>query len=77
MKQKSLTTWFYVLTCSMLMLSQASIAATTYHVSPNGLDNNPGTQSQPWSLHKANQALQSGDTAILHAGTYSIPVTAR
>lgn len=50
----------------------SAAAAATYHVATNGSDTNPGTSTQPWrTLSKANQALQPGDTVLIHAGTYT------
>jgi hypothetical protein len=47
--------------------------AATYHVSPSGLDTNPGTSAAaPWkTITKANTTLVAGDTVLIHAGTYS------
>jgi hypothetical protein len=45
--------------------------ATTYYVSPTGLDSNSGSQSAPWeSAYKAARTLIAGDTAIFMDGTY-------
>jgi hypothetical protein len=43
----------------------------TYYVAPNGDDNNPGTEAQPWrAIGKAAATLVSGDTVYIRAGTY-------
>jgi len=57
----------------LLTLVAASAGwAAIYHVSPLGNDGNPGTPAAPWAtLSKANTVLIAGDTAIIHAGTYS------
>jgi len=53
-----------------LMMAQWS-AAATYHVAPGGADNNPGTADQPFRTVRVGvQALASGDTLYLRAGTY-------
>jgi hypothetical protein len=55
----------------LALMSQVT-NATTYHMSPNGSSTiNCGALSQPCSLNKVNQTLVAGDTAVLHAGTYS------
>jgi len=44
---------------------------TTYYVSPDGDDNNPGTEAQPWrTIQKAAEALVAGDTVYIKEGTY-------
>ena len=62
-----------VLLLSLLMTSL--VQAREYHVDAShrqSADSNPGTISQPWkSLHKANSALQPGDTVYIHKGRYS------
>lgn len=46
----------------------------TYHVSadsPAASDQGPGTEQQPWStIGRAADALEPGDTVLVHAGTY-------
>ena len=40
-------------------------------MAPNGDDNNPGTEAQPWqTIQKAADALMPGDTVYIRAGTY-------
>ena len=55
---------------AVLLLTPAAFGAT-YHLSPDGHDDNPGTRQRPWqTLDKANGALQPGDTVILASGQY-------
>jgi len=43
----------------------------TFHVSPNGSDFNPGTESQPWAtISRGVASLEPGDVLIVHGGTY-------
>jgi hypothetical protein len=45
--------------------------STEYHVSPSGNDSNPGTLSSPWiTVQHAADSVSSGDTVIIHTGTY-------
>ena len=61
----------YYLFLFFIALTNLSINATTYHVSPTGDDNNPGTETQPWqTLNKTAITLMAGDTAIFEDGTY-------
>ena len=46
------------------------VSSAEYFVAPKGSDQAKGTRAAPWSLAKANAALQPGDTASLLAGTY-------
>ncbi|MBM4027774.1 MAG: DUF1565 domain-containing protein [Planctomycetes bacterium] len=44
----------------------------TYFVAPNGKDDNPGTEAQPWAtLRKAADSVERGDTVRIRAGVYS------
>jgi hypothetical protein len=46
--------------------------ATTWHVATSGNDNNLGTSPSPWrTIQRAADAVQPGDTVIIHAGTYT------
>ena len=62
---------------SLLLTLQAvsPVCAGEYHINAShrhSADSNPGTDSEPWkSLHKANSALQPGDTVYIHAGRYA------
>jgi len=43
----------------------------TYYIAPDGDDNNPGTEQQPWkSLLKAAATLEAGQCAQVKSGTY-------
>jgi len=58
---------------AILILSglTASLQATTYYLSPSGLDGNPGTAAQPWATFgRAWQSVVPGDTLILQDGVY-------
>ncbi|MEM2896224.1 MAG: right-handed parallel beta-helix repeat-containing protein [Candidatus Bathyarchaeia archaeon] len=56
----SLSAWVY-----------ASPGSTTYYVSPNGDDSNPGTLEKPWrSPGYASKQLHPGDTLIILGGKY-------
>ena len=46
--------------------------ATTYYVTTNGDDDNPGTEAKPWrSVDKAAYTMVAGDTVYVKEGTYS------
>lgn len=48
------------------------LCATTFFVAPQGRDENPGTQAQPFaSLMRAQQSVKPGDVVYLRAGIYS------
>jgi hypothetical protein len=62
-------------TCGIYANDKPSIdpaaAGSTYYVSPNGSDGNPGTQSQPWATPGyGSRRLKSGDTLIIMSGRY-------
>ncbi|WP_077619409.1 right-handed parallel beta-helix repeat-containing protein [Bacillus sinesaloumensis] len=45
---------------------------TSYYISPNGSDNNPGTESEPFkSLMKAQSEATFGDTVYIRGGIYN------
>jgi hypothetical protein len=47
--------------------------AATYHVAPNGADNNPGTEALPFlTWQKAINSVSPGDTILIGAGTYKV-----
>ncbi|HEV8244193.1 MAG TPA: DUF1565 domain-containing protein, partial [Polyangiaceae bacterium] len=55
----------------IIFLLPAAAAAAEYHVAETGDDGNPGTSDQAWkTIQKAADAMQPGDTCIVHAGTY-------
>lgn len=59
------------------LLSPAA-GGTTYYVSPNGDDANPGTLSAPFrTINKAAQVAQAGDVVTIAAGTYRESVSVR
>jgi hypothetical protein len=47
------------------------VYAAEYHVSPSGLDGNPGSRSKPFKTISAAAAIaQPGDTITVHEGIY-------
>ncbi|MGH8595265.1 MAG: right-handed parallel beta-helix repeat-containing protein [Gammaproteobacteria bacterium] len=57
---------------ALLIVSTNSVRAATYYVATDGSNNNPGSAEQPWAtLQYAVDAIASGDTIIVRAGTYS------
>lgn len=57
-------------TCYLILSTTLSHAAT-YHVSPTGNDNNPGTNSSPFkTINKGVATMSPGDTLSVAAGTY-------
>ncbi|MDQ3013195.1 MAG: right-handed parallel beta-helix repeat-containing protein [Acidobacteriota bacterium] len=57
---------------ALLTISTNSVSAATYYVATNGSNNNPGSAEQPWAtLQYAVDAIASGDTIIVRAGTYA------
>ena len=53
-----------------------SSAGTSYYVSPDGSNNNPGTLAAPFiTIQKCADIAQPGDTCWLRAGTYRETVT--
>ncbi|MEO1299030.1 MAG: right-handed parallel beta-helix repeat-containing protein [Cyanobacteria bacterium J06636_16] len=52
---------------------------TTYYVSPNGSDDNPGTQEQPWKTinHAVSEdsTVAAGDTILVQPGEYTEVIT--
>ena len=47
-------------------------ALTTYYVAPDGDDDGPGSQAQPWrTLQKAGDTAAAGSDVIVLAGTYA------
>jgi len=64
---------FYVFCFAILILPGLtdSLKASTYYLSPSGLDGNPGTAAQPWATFgRAWQSVVAGDTLILQDGVY-------
>ena len=73
------------LSLALVFTSSAAFAdvQTTFHVSPNGEDANPGSQTKPFAtISRAQQAVRAIDdhmtgdiVVILHGGTYRIDKT--
>jgi len=62
---------FFSLAILILPGLTQSLQATTYYMSPTGLDGNPGTANQPWATFgRAWQSVVPGDTLILQDGIY-------
>jgi hypothetical protein len=64
----------------LLLATPATQApATTYHVSPDGDDNNNGTTEQDaWlTLAHAASSIRNGDIVLIHGGTYTAGWAAR
>ena len=55
----------------VLVSALSTASAGTYYVAPNGNPAYPGTESQPWNLSKALDAVRPGDTVYLRGGIYS------
>lgn len=52
-------------------LPKADDGVSTFYVSPNGKDSNPGTEAKPWkTLTKAAETARAGDTVYIMSGTY-------
>lgn len=61
----------FVASCLMFRLDVAH--AAEYHVSPTGTDPARGTLAAPWrTMELAVAKLRSGDTLMVHAGTYQV-----
>jgi uncharacterized repeat protein (TIGR02059 family) len=59
---------FLILFCISIWVS---LSGSTYYISPDGKDSNPGTISQPfYSLSKAWTVVNAGDLVYLRGGTY-------
>ncbi|NLC72083.1 MAG: right-handed parallel beta-helix repeat-containing protein [Desulfuromonadaceae bacterium] len=90
-QRKRLLGWPGIFFRRGLMLVFLSVVCTgplyalSYHVSPLGDDNNPGTESRPFrTIEKARRAVRetnrtmSGDISVyLHGGVYVLPATLR
>ena len=78
--RRFLATGCMVLACLVLVLASSHIGVadtpagaqtTTYYVTTNGNDDDPGTEAQPWrTIQKAADTLVAGDTVYIKAGTY-------
>ena len=59
---------FLILFCISIWVS---LSGSTYYISPDGKDSNPGTISQPfYSLSKAWTVVSAGDLVYMRGGTY-------
>lgn len=64
--------YFFTILC-IQMLSGVSANAVTYHVSPSGSDDNPGTEARPFqTLDYSTSVLRSGDTLYMMNGNYDV-----
>src|SRR5215831_14727389 len=60
----------------LLAGTSGTAEAVTYYVATTGSDSNPGTVAAPFkTIAKASQALASGDTLYIRAGTYPESMT--
>lgn len=60
-----------LITAMTIILAACSLRAAEYHVSPNGLDGNNGSQSKPFrTISEAAQIAQPGDVITVHEGIY-------
>ncbi len=60
-----------LITAITIILTACSLHAAEYHVSPNGLDGNNGSQSKPFrTISEAAQIAQPGDVITVHEGIY-------
>ncbi len=56
----------------LFVLFSLNALATTYYVSINGDDSNPGTETQPWlTIQKAANTMIEGDTVYIKEGIYN------
>ena len=61
-----------VLAGMFFVFSFSFASATTYFVSPNGNDANPGTEAKPFkTLQKGADVVNAGDTVIVEDGVYT------
>ncbi|UCD28703.1 MAG: right-handed parallel beta-helix repeat-containing protein [Planctomycetota bacterium] len=58
--------------CTITILVWSTLAqASSFFVSIEGTDTNPGTQARPFrTIQKAAEVMSPGDTCIIHAGIY-------
>jgi Right handed beta helix region len=66
---------------NLLEVSAQSTQKTTYYVSPQGSNSNPGTATQPWrNINYAvgvNSPVKAGDTILVQPGNYTELITLR
>ena len=55
----------------ILVMGRGEAAGGVYFVTPDGDDNNPGTENEPWkTIQKSVDTLEAGDTVYIKTGTY-------
>ena len=55
----------------LALLISSSVSAKEFHVAKSGLDNNEGTEAQPFlTINHAAQIAKAGDVITVHKGTY-------
>jgi len=60
----------------LFFLQSSSVFAATYYLSPTGSDTNNGSAGAPLAtIMMAQSIAASGDTVIINAGTYTVPVS--
>jgi len=64
------TAGLMALSVVLLLLPRTECCGSEWYVSPSGLAENRGTSDSPWSLEKANSAVEPGDTVLLMDGVY-------
>lgn len=70
--QLALSVIMFTLLLTGGVLSPHAATAATYYVATNGVDSNPGTQSQPFrTIVKGVSSLHAGDTLYIRQGTYN------
>ena len=55
----------------LALLYATAVWGATYHLAPNGNDAAAGTEAAPWKTFAKVNALQPGDTLLVHEGTYT------
>lgn len=57
---------------SLELIDSGGPSGDTFYLSPNGSNQNPGTDGSPWkTFNYATKQLQPGDTLVLKDGTYN------
>lgn len=61
---------------ALALITAVPASSAEYFVSPEGSDQGPGTETQPWrTLAKANKTVEPGDTVNVAAGEYTDPIS--
>lgn len=61
---------------ALVLVAAAPASASEYFVSPQGSDDNSGTQAEPWkTIAKANSTMRAGDTVNVAPGEYTDPIS--